>query len=62
MIQTLENQKACLINPLDLKHLKIQAINSEFTVTLTDASGNGILKGYGSAIEEAINDLHHSLI
>lgn len=62
MTETLENHTAFLINPMDLKHLKIQVVNSEFTVILVDASGYEILKGYGSSIEKAINDLHHSLI
>lgn len=59
MIETLDT---CSINPLDLKHLKIEVLNSQYTVALTDMGGKEILKGYGNSIEEAINDLHHSLI
>ncbi|WP_299222571.1 hypothetical protein [uncultured Aquimarina sp.] len=63
MIETLEeNIKRCSINPMDLKHLKIEVLNSKYTVVLTDLNGDGILKGYGDSIEEAINDLHHSLL
>ncbi len=47
---------------MDLKHLKIEVLNSKYTVLLTDLNGDGIIKGYGDSIEEAINDLHHSLI
>ncbi len=63
MIETLEeNIKSCSINPMDLKHLRIEVLNSEYTVALTDLDGIEILKGYGNSIEEAINDLHHNLI
>lgn len=58
----MENETQCLINPLDLKHLKIEFLNSEYTVALTDMDGNEILKGYGSTIEDAINYLHQSLM
>ncbi len=48
MIETIENLeeniKSCSINPMDLKHLKIEALNSKYTVALTDFNGRGILK------------------
>ncbi|WP_299252950.1 hypothetical protein [uncultured Aquimarina sp.] len=50
------------INLTDLEYLKIQIINSDYTVAITDSDGHEILKGYGSSIEDAINDLHHNLI
>lgn len=62
MTETLENKTQCLINPLDLKHLKIEFLNSAYTVALTDMDGNEHLKGYGNTIEDAINDLHQSLM
>ncbi len=63
MIETFkENIKSCSINPMDLKHLKIEVLNSKYTVVLTDLNGDGVLKGYGDSIEEAINDLHQSLL
>lgn len=52
----------CFVNLYELEHLKIEVLNSEYTVTLTDFQGDGILKGYGGSMAEAINDLHHNLI
>ncbi|WP_271767900.1 hypothetical protein [Aquimarina algiphila] len=62
MNELIDTVQTCSINPMDLKHLKIEVLNSKYTVVLTDLNGDGIIKGYGDSIEEAINDLHHSLI
>jgi hypothetical protein len=46
----------------ELEHLKVEFINHEYIATLIDSKGYGILKGYGSAPAEALNDLHKNLI
>ena len=45
-----------------MKHLKFEKMNGEHIVTLIDNSGFEIVKGYGKAVVEAINDLHSNLI
>lgn len=52
----------CRINVSDLEHLKVEIVNSAYTVAITDFDGHELLKGYGNSLEEAINDLHHNLI
>ena len=53
---------ACLIDPKELKNLKIDFNNSRYTVTLVDPSQMEILEGYGDDIVSALNDMHDSLI
>lgn len=46
-----------------LKYLKFEMINSNtYVAFLNDAAGDTIVKGYGSSVIDAINDLHHNLI
>ena len=44
------------------KHIKFELENDEHIVSLVDAEGCEILKGYGNSIIEAMNDMHHNLI
>ncbi|MEM9076934.1 MAG: hypothetical protein AAGC43_07840 [Bacteroidota bacterium] len=62
MTEEIIKQEVCTINPLDLKHLKIITLKSEYQVVLIDPDGNEILKGFGDSIVSAINDLHQNLI
>jgi hypothetical protein len=47
---------------LKFKHLRFSLENEEHIVSLIDAQGYEILRGYGNSIIEAMNDLHHNLI
>lgn len=51
-----------MINPAELKHIKMEFIENEYIATLVDPSGFEVLKGYGSSIIEAINDMHQNLV
>ncbi|MBP2833452.1 hypothetical protein J8281_14750 [Aquimarina sp. U1-2] len=62
MTDELIQQNTCTLNPLDLKHLKITTLQSDYEVVLIDAQGNEILKGFGDSIVSALNDLHQNLI
>ncbi|GAA3516991.1 hypothetical protein GCM10022393_33840 [Aquimarina addita] len=62
MNELINAKTTCFINLYDLDYLKMEVLNSEYIVTLTDLQGAEILKGYGNSMEEAINDLHHNLI
>lgn len=44
------------------KHLRFEIDNEAHIVSLVDADGFEILRGYGSSILEAMNDMHHNLI
>lgn len=46
----------------DLKYLTFQMQKDMHMVTLIDAKGFEILKGYGNTRVEALNDLHNNLI
>ena len=45
-----------------LKHVKVEYKNSEYSVTLVDAAEYEIVKGYGNTVIEALNDLHAGLV
>jgi hypothetical protein len=45
-----------------LKHVKIHYANNEYSVSLVDSAEYEIVKGYGTTILEAINDLHAGLV
>ncbi len=45
-----------------LKHVKIHYANNEYSVSLVDSAEYEIVKGYGTTIIEAINDLHAGLV
>ena len=45
-----------------MKHLKFEKQDDEYVVTLIDAIGYEVLKGYGDNFVEAINDLHNNLL
>ncbi len=62
MTETFEYETSCLINSSNLKDLKIEFLNSEYTVALTDMHGDEHLEGYSNTIEDAINDLHQGLM
>ena len=47
---------------LQLQHMKIECVFEECIAILIDDKGFEILKGYGSNMIEAINDLHQNLI
>ncbi|MEH6536775.1 MAG: hypothetical protein V7719_10300 [Psychroserpens sp.] len=56
------NMKSTLVSVMEFEHLKFEHQSDEHIVTLVDADGYEITRGYGSSITEAINDLHHNLI
>ncbi len=45
-----------------LKHVKVHYTNNEYSVSLVDSAEYEIVKGYGTTILEAINDLHAGLV
>lgn len=49
------------IDPIEFENLKIELLNSKYTVTLFDGPDIEILRGYGDTIVAAINDLHNNL-
>ena len=55
-------EKEIIDNIVHLKYLKFEINNGVYTVTLNDSSGYGIVRGYGSTIIEAINEMHRCLI
>lgn len=46
----------------ELENLKFEYYNNEYVVALVDAQGNEIIKGYGSSVVDAINDMHRNLL
>jgi len=50
------------INIIELEHLILEIEKGEHIVTLVDAKGYKIIRGYGKSTVEAINDMHHNLI
>ncbi len=54
--------KTKLISTIEFQHLKFEQKCDEHIVSLVDAEGYKITRGYGTSIAEAINDLHHNLI
>ncbi len=54
--------KTKLISTIEFQHLKFEQKNDEHIVSLVDAEGYQITRGYGTTIAEAINDLHHNFI
>lgn len=56
------NTKPTYVSIIEFEHLKFEHQSDEHIVTLVDAEGYKIIRGYGSSITEAINDLHHNLI
>ncbi len=56
------NELAEYVDTDQLKHLKFEVSNSEYTVSLLDSTGYEIVKGYGNTVIEAINDLHSCLV
>ncbi len=51
------NTKTTHVSVIEFEHQ-----NDEHIVTLVDAQGHKIIRGYGTSIADAINDLHHNLI
>ncbi len=45
----------------DLKHLKFEQFDNLHIVSLVDLSGYEIIRGYGTTMVEAMNDLHSTL-
>lgn len=45
-----------------LQHVQIEHIEKEYIVSLIDSKGYEIIKGYGSTLPEALNDLHAGLL
>ena len=45
-----------------LKHLKLKFSDNLYIVSLIDRKGYEIIRGFGSSITEAINDLHSSVL
>ncbi len=51
------NTKTTHVSVIEFEHQ-----NDEHMVTLVDAQGYKIIRGYGTSIADAINDLHHNLL
>jgi len=49
------------IKTSELEHLKFEYVKDEYIVSLKDLHGYTIIKGYGTSMVEAINDLHNNL-
>ena len=62
MNDSMQDLKTNPINPIEFKYLMFEYQSDEHMVTLVDAEGFKITRGYGQSISEAINDLHHNLI
>lgn len=62
MNSSIQNNNTKLISVIEFQHLKFENQNDEHVVTLVDAEGFKIIRGYGNSIAGAINDLHHNLI
>lgn len=56
------NTKPTQVSVVEFQHLKFEHQSDEHIVTLVDAEGYKVTRGYGVSIAEAINDLHHNLI
>ncbi len=56
------SENTTLISTIEFEHLKFENHCDEHIVTLVDAKGYKIIRGYGNSIADAINDLHHNLI
>ena len=54
--------KSTQVSFLELEHLKFEFQNNKHIVSLTDAEGHKIIRGYGYSKLQALNDLHHNLI
>lgn len=50
------------LNTNQLKFLKINQFGGLYSVSLVDNKEFEIIKGYGSTVVEAINDMHDNLI
>ena len=50
------------VNIIELEHLMLEIEKGEHIVTLVDANGYKIIRGYGKCTIEALNDMHHNLI
>ena len=50
------------IKTSELELLKFEYVKDEYIVSLVDLQGYTIIKGYGTSIVEAINDLHKNLL
>ncbi len=62
MSEILNIVDVAVIDVFQLKNLKIELNNSEYSIALIDKGSYEIVKGYGITIEEAMNDLHHRLL
>lgn len=49
------------ISTSEFKNLKFEFIKNEYIVTLIDDQGYEIIKGDGTSVINAINDLHNNL-
>ena len=56
------NEVAEYVDLSQLKHLKFEVYNGEYTVSLIDATEYEIVRGYGNTVIEALNDLHAGLV
>lgn len=51
-----------IISTNELRYLKTEFIGNLYCVSLVDSSGYGIVKGYGTTVVDAINDMHSALV
>ena len=49
------------VNTKEFEHLMLEVEKGEHVVTLVDAEGYKIIRGYGNSAIEAINDMHDNL-
>ncbi len=57
-----QNIQIMELNTNQLKFLKINQLGESYSVSLVDNKEFEIIKGYGSTVVEAINDMHDNLI
>ncbi len=50
------------VNLEGLTNIKVNVLDSEYVITLTDTPDIEILKGYGKNVTDAMNDLFNNLM
>lgn len=50
------------LNINQLKYIKIYKLSKSYSASLIDNEEHEIIKGYGSTVVDALNDMHDNLI
>ncbi|MBI1286984.1 MAG: hypothetical protein GC178_05335 [Flavobacteriales bacterium] len=58
----IETTTSTTIQAEELKNILIQETETGFSVSLIDNEGDEIVRGFGTSVTEALNDLHSNLI